>query len=334
MGPGGTGLRRVRTTAATAAATAAALLLSSCLLAGCSEGVDLAHSVQTRLGRVDGVLSADVTAPSDAEAPRIELTVDPDLTAADLVLLLRAVGKVTVRDDYPSHRLELEPADEEGDVLVVDDTFAGRDDELAVLESWQAVTQALLGPVTYTVEDGTETIAVASDGGLLHDATEASRIGYGGAGTTWRFTSGPSAVLVTGRVAHADVEMLQRVQRSTVSSELPVAATSWRLERRRDHVLLALEVGLPEQVEPARLTTERYAEDLRPLARAALAAVGVGDAPRAPDARPVWLQLRHDTPAGDDVFGFWVSDHRPVHGRDRLDRHWDRWLVALAGAAG
>ena len=45
---------------------------------------------------------------------------------------------------------------------------------------------------------------------------------------------------------------------------------------------------------------------------------------------PVTLRLVNVTPASDDVFGYWSSGQRPVRGRDRLVRGWDRWLAHLA----
>ncbi|MCW2794012.1 MAG: hypothetical protein JWO76_3110 [Nocardioides sp.] len=300
----------------------AAVVLGS--VTGCSGTVDQAHSVQTRLGRVDGVLTADVVTPSDARAARIEVTFDPTLEPADLAVLVGDVARAARAEDYPLYRLDLVPGDGEHDVLVVDDRFHGSPDEETVLTNWKAVTEAVLGPVTYSFQAGNETIAVDSGSAVLHDVTEVGRIGYGYSDTTWRFTAGDDTLLVSGRLTATDVDLLQRVQRTVGSAQLPVAATSWRLESRPRHLLLNLHVGLPgAPVDSRQVTIARYGEDVRLLVRAALEAVRVTDL-------PVWLQLWHPVPDSEDVFGWWVSGQRPVPGRDRLDRGWDRWLSDLA----
>ncbi|MCW2842296.1 MAG: hypothetical protein JWN22_212 [Nocardioides sp.] len=304
----------------------AAVVLGS--VTGCSGTVDQAHSVQTRLGRVDGVLTADVSAPSATRGARIKVTFDPTLQPADLALLVGDVARAARQEKYPSYRLDLVPGDGEHDVLVVDDGFHGSPDEKTVLANWRAVTEAVLGPVTYSFQAGNETISVDSGSAVVHDVTEVGRIGYGFSDTTWSFTSGDDNLLVSGRMTATDVDLMQRVQRTVGSAQLPVAATSWRLESRRRHLLLNLQVDLPgAPVDAHQVTIARYGEDVRLLARAALDAVRVTEL-------PVWLQLWHSVPEGHDVFGWWVSDQRPVHGRDRLDRGWDRWLSDLARSAG
>ena len=125
-------------------------------------------------------------------------------------------------------------------------------------------------------------------------------------------------------VSGTDVLLFEGTQRSVTSEVLPTPATDWRLERRDGHVLLDLDVGFPGgSVPPERLTIGRYGEDVERLATAAIDATEV-------ESMPTTLRLVNVTPEGDDVFGYWVSDQRPVRGRDRLVRGWDLWLVHLA----
>lgn len=293
-------------------------------MTGCAGSVDQAHSVQTRLGRVDGILTAEVTAPSASHTALIQVTFDSSLTSADLALLIADVARAARAEQYAGYRLDLVPGDGESDVLVVDDTFHDSSDEKTVLVNWKIVTEALLGPVTYSFQSGDEAISVDSGSALLHDVTEAGRIGYGYADTTWSFTSGDDVLVVSGRLSGTDVDLLQRVQRTVASTQLPVPASSWRVERRRRHVLVDLEVGLPgAPVAPELVTVRRYGSDVRPLVLAALDSVAVADL-------PVSLQLSHLVAEGHDVFGWWVSGQRPVYGRDLLNRGWDRWLAGVA----
>ncbi|MGZ4445562.1 MAG: hypothetical protein ACXVEC_02705 [Nocardioides sp.] len=310
-----------------AGATGLALALTSSLLGtltGCSAAVDQAHAVQTRVRGVDGVLSADVSAPSPSRAARIDLTYADGLHPPDLVALVDHVTHAARAEKYPTFRLDLRSAANPDDVLVVDDSFAHSPDEATVAASWANVTDALIGRVTYTFEPGAESIAVDSGGGLGHDVTEAGRIGYGFADTTWTFTSGRDVFVADGRVSPTDVELLQQVQRTVGSTTLPLRAQQWRLEARTGHVLLVLDVGLPAGTDPDQLTPHRFGARLRPLAHAALDAARVG-------GQPVWLQLRHATDSGTDVFGWLVTGQHPVRGRDPRIRGWDQWLVGVAG---
>ncbi len=303
----------------------ALVVLSVAPLVGCTRALDQAHSVQTRLGRIDQIADATVTTPTDDRAAAIAVGYTGIATERDLARLLTEIDKVADEADYPAYRLDLTPADAPADTLVVDDAFIASAAEPAVLRTWLSVTSALLGDVTYSYAPGTETITVDSGAGVAHDVGEASRVGYGFRDTTWTFRNGDTVFVVSGRVSPTDVVLFQAVQRSVSSDALPVPAPTWRLERRADHLLLDLDVALPGPVEPEHLTIERYGDDMARLVEAALGAVRV-------ESLPVWLRLHHDGDPGarDDVFAYWVSGQQPVRGRDRLLRGWDQWLVALA----
>lgn len=295
-------------------------------LAGCTRALDQAHSVQTRLGRIDQVGDATVTTPTDDRAAAIAISYTGVTTERELTRLLTEIDRVADEADYPPYRLDLVSADAPADTLVVDESFIGSDVEPTVLRTWLSVTSALLGDVTYSYQPGNETITVDSGPGVAHDVGEASRVGYGFRDTTWTFRNDGTAFVVSGRVSPTDVVLFQAVQRSVSSEALPAPADTWRLERRADHLLLDLDVRLPGPVQPERLTIARYGDDVARLVEAALSAV------RA-ESLPVWLRLLHRTDATDatdDVFGYWVSDQQPVRGRDRLLRGWDSWLAALA----
>ena len=104
----------------TAAVTTAAVLAA--VSAGCAGGVDQAHSVQTRIGRISSVTDVDVEVPTPDRAARIEVELAPGVDDAGLLALVASVDEVATREAYPSYRLDLrEPGT--GDVLVVDDTF-------------------------------------------------------------------------------------------------------------------------------------------------------------------------------------------------------------------
>lgn len=304
------------------AVTAALAVALAGLVAGCAGSVDQAHTVQTRIGRIDEVLDAEVTPATPDHGARITVVMAPRLAAAQVVALVRDVAAVADGEDYPSYRLDLR-VDGTDDVLVVDDTFEHAPHGRAVVERWQRVAATMLGGVTTVVEPAGEAISVASEGGFLQDVAEASRIPRLGGSLTWRFTTGPSVFVVAGRVRGTDVLLAQRVQRTVDSPSLPLPAPVWRLESRRDHVLLDLVVDLDERVSARSLTRRHYAPEVRALVEGALGAVGV-------TREPLWMRLRHRTAAGDDVFAWWVSGQPPVAGRDRLDRGWDRWLRARA----
>lgn len=304
------------------------VLVPLTLLVGCSQSIDQAHTLQTRLGSLDGVTTADVSAPSVSRAAVISVSFDPSLTAADIGHLVDQVARAATAEKYPSYRLDLTAANGSRDGLVVNDSFAASPDEATVIANWLAVSAAVLGEVSYTFESGNETIAVDSGAAAVHDVTEISRIGYGYADTNWSIAAAGGTFVATGRVSSSDVELFQQVQRSIGSPSLPVRASGWRLERRRDLVRLDLLVGFPhEPVAPAELTLARFGDDLRPLVRAALDATTVA-------GLPIWLELRHAGAPGNDVFGYWVSNEHAVPGRDRLDRGWDRWLAGVAASAG
>jgi hypothetical protein len=292
-------------------------------LTACSRSLDQAHSVQTRLNRIDQVADAQVTTPSAEAGAAIVVTYGDTAGERGLSRLIREIDAVADDERYPSYRLDLVP-DGGSDRLTVDDSFVGSPDEATVLGSWLATTSALLGDVRYRFEPGAEAIDVDSGAAIAHDVSEASRIGYGFAGTVWTFHDGDSAFVASGRVSPTDVALFQGAQRTVSSGVLPAPATTWRLERRDGHVLLDLDVGFPGgSVPPERLTIPRYGDAVARLAAAALGTVRVA-------SLPVTLRLVNATPAGDDVFGYWVSGQRPVRGRDRLVRGWDRWLVRLA----
>lgn len=308
---------------AAVAATLPLALLGACLTA-CTGALDQAHTVQTHLNRIDEVTSSKVATPSADTGAAITVTYTGADAPRELGRLIAEIDRVADEQDYPSYRLDLVPAANDADRLMIDDRFAGSPDEDQVLANWFATTAALLGDVRYRFESGDESIDLDSGAGILHDVGEASRIGYGFDGTVWTFRSGDSAFVVAGRVSPTDVSLFQGAQRTVASEVLPAPASTWRLERRDGHVLLDLRVEFAGGfVEPERLTTDRYGDDVERLAEAAMGAVGVG-------SLPVTLRLVNPVPDADDVFGFWSSDARPVRGRDPLMRGWDVWLDQLA----
>lgn len=306
-----------------------ALLLSTSQLGGCSGAIDQSHSVQTKLNRIDGVSEATVTTPSASTGAAIEVTYGGDPTERALSRLIEEIDRVADGEDYPSYRLDLMPASNARDRLTVDDSFTGSRDETTVLANWLTTTTVLLGDVHYRVEPGAESITLDSGPAIAHDVGEASRIGYGYAGTEWIFVNGDASFAVSGRVSPTDVVLFQDVQRTVSSDVLPAPATAWRLERRDVQVLLDLDVELPgAPVPPEQLTVSRYGDAVKPLATAAMTSLAVAG-PRST------LRLINPTSGGgDDVFGYWVSDQRPVRGRDPVQREWDPWLVALAASLG
>lgn len=301
-----------------------ALCVPAALLTGCSAAVDLSHSVQTKLGRIDGIAEASVATPSEDTGAAIAVTYTGADTTRELADLLVEIEKVTDEAAYPSYRLDLTPAGSNGDRLTVDDTFVDSQDRTEVLDNWFAVTAALLGPVQYTFEPGSETITVDSEAGIAHDVGEASRLRYGFPSTTWTFVNGDTSFVASGRVSPTDVTMFGTVQRSVASDVLPAPAPGWRLERWAKQVVLDLDVAFPgAPVAPERLTVDHYQRDVEPLFDAAV------DATRQAGL-PVRVELRNPTGAAPDVFGYWTSDARPERGRDPLSRGWDAWLVAVA----
>ena len=303
------------------------LCLPAVLLTGCTAALDQAHTVQTKLGRIDEIVDASVATPSEDTGAAIAVTFADTDSPRELSDLLGEIDKIADGEAYPSYRLDLTPADSAGDRLTVDDTFVDSPDQTTVLENWFSVTAALLGPVQYSFEPGMESITVDSGPGVGHDVGEASRIHYGFPNTTWTFVNGPTTFVASGRVSPTDLAMFENVQRTVSSQVLPTPAESWRLERHAHHVLLHLDVTFASgPVDPVRLTVEGYGEDVGRLVVAAVDAVR--------QARlPVRMELRNATVTTPDVFGYWISDTRPQRGRDPLARGWDLWLLALTGSA-
>lgn len=302
-----------------------ALSVPASLLSGCSAAIDLAHSVQTKLGRIDAVTSAQVAAPSTDTGAAIAVTYTGADTTLELTDLLAEIDKVADDAEYPSYRLDLTPAGA-ADRLTVDDTFVHNPDQESVLDNWFAVTSALLGPVQYTFEPGSEEITVDAGAGIGHDVGEAGRLRYGFRNTTWTFENGATAFVVSGRVSPTDVTMFGAIQRSVGSQVLPAPAHSWRLERRARHVSLDLDVTLPGgPLTPDRVTLNQYGEAVHRLVDVAVRAV-------LPASLPVRLELRNPVDGALDVFGYWRSDSRPLRGRDPLGRGWDVWLKKVAPA--
>ena len=310
------------------ARASALVVLALPALAGCSGALDQAHTVQTRLNRIDAVTQADVTTPSQDTGAAITVTYNDDPTVRQLTQLLQEIDSVADDEDYPSYRLDLVPSQHDTDRLVVDDSFTGSDDEPTVLANWLTTTSALLGDVRYAFEDGADTIDVDSGAGIAHDVSEASRIRYGFAQTVWTFRDGDSSFVVSGRVSPTDVALFQSTQRTVTSEVLAAPAETWHLQRRDGHVLMDLDVAFPgAPVPPEQLTINRYGADVASLTDAAMGAVEVASV-------PVTMRLVNPTPDGDDVFGYWDSGQRAVPGRDRLGRGWDAWLAARARAQG
>lgn len=306
------------------ASALAAVVLPGTLLVGCAGAIDQAHSVQTKLNRIDEVADAQVSTPSGSTGAVIEVVYEDDPSTRELSRLLKQVDAVAAGEDYPPYRLDLVPATDDTDRLTVDQAFIGSDAEEPVLDNWLATTTVLLGDVHYRFESGVESIEVVSGPAILHDVGETSRLGYGFATTEWTFRDGDDSFVVSGRVTPTDVTLFQDVQRTVSSEVLPAPASSWRLERRERQVLLDLVVDLPDApVPPERLTVTRYGEQVEPLATAAMAATD-------PASLPVTIRLVNPTDQADDVFGYWVSDQRPVRGRDPLTRGWDLWLENLS----
>lgn len=319
------GRRAARRAAAPSTVGAALSLTLLATLSGCAGALDLAHTVQTHLNRIDEVSDASVSTPSADTGAAITVTYGGIETPRELGRLIAEIDEVADEENYPSYRLDLLPAGSTSDRLTVDDSFSGSADAADVLANWFATTAALLGDVRYRFEPGVESIDLESGAGILHDVGEAGRIGYGFAGTVWTFrTEDESAFVVEGRVSPSDVTLFQTTQRTVTSEVLPAPAASWQLERRDGHLLLDLDVAFADApVAPDALTIERYGDDVERLATAAVGAV-------RPAGLPVTLRLVNPVPEGTDVFAFWASDAPPVRGRDPLMRGWDVWLRDLA----
>jgi hypothetical protein len=303
-------------------------LLCAPVLAGCSDDVDQAQAVQTRIGRMEHVAASEVTSPTADRGAEIVLDVEPGLSSAQVVALAASVAGVATDEDYLAYRLTLRVTGTPTDALVVDGGFGADPHAAAVVGHWQRLASAVLGEITYRYQPDAEIVEVETAGSLVHDVVEASRVGYGNPATTWRFAEGGSVYVDDGRLHPEDVLLLQRVQRTAASPSLPVPAPDWRLETRAGHVLLDLPVVLPQGGPDAPLlTVAAYGQPLSSLALGALDALSV-------TRRPAWLRLLHGTREGerDDVFGWWTSDRPPVPGRDLLHRGWDAWLEDVAEA--
>lgn len=301
-------------------------LICALLLGGCSEDVDQAHAVQTRLGRMEHVAATQVTSPTADRGAEITLDVTTGLSAAQIVALAADVAETAADEDYLAYTLTLRESGTPTDALVVDDDFGADPRAAVVVGHWKRLASALLGEIVYRYQPGAEIIEVETDGSLVRDVQEAGRIGYGSTATSWRFAEGGSVYVDDGRLHPQDVLLVQRVQRTVASPSLPVPAPDWRLETRADHVLLDLPVVLPQgAVTASELTVAAYQQPVETLVLGAVDALSVTGKPR-------WLRLHHLDAAGDDLFGWWDSDRPPVPGRDPLHRGWDGWLETGAGA--
>lgn len=304
---------------------AALVVVCSALATGCSEDIDQAQSVHTRLGRIDQVTTSDVSSPTESRGAVIEVEYSRGLVPGDVVRLVSDIAQVAEDERYLAYRLRLTETGAPDDVLVVDDSFAGDPEAKRVVDTWQRLSSALIGQLSYAYQPESETIDVDTDASMVYDVQEASRIGYGSALTTWRFTAADAVYIDEGKLRPQDVLLQQRVQRTVASPSLPLTAPGWRLETRNDHVLLDLPLVIPSgRVSPTAMTITRFQQPVRVLVTAAVDALDV-------TGKPLWLRLRHRSSAGNDVFGWWISDQRPVRGRDRLNRNWDDWLVVVAG---
>lgn len=289
----------------------------------CSADRDRAQGLDTTLAGIDGVDDAGVRSATKDTANQIEVTLDLGLDPTETLATVKRVDNAARDAGFTTYVLELSRTITDGDVLVVDDTFAGSRDATQVVGNWIRVLDALLGEVTYEFGPGNESIEVVSGGGIAHDVAEASRIGSGGTATTWRFVADTSAFVVSGPVTRRDVTLFNRVQRTVSSTVLPVLSTDWELQRHTGHVLLDLEVSLDGGEDPERITLERWATSIRPLATVAVTSTRYPGTPR-------FLQLSDVTTAGRDTFAVWSSESAPVRGRDRHSRGWDLWWLRLA----
>jgi len=293
-------------------------------LSGCAEDLDRVASLQTTLAGVDGVSEAEVHPATTDTTEWITVVLDHGLDTPDTLAVVTDVTAAATEAGSVDYRLEVRRSLTDDDVLVVDEAFAGSRSAQDVTATFIKLTDALLGEITYDVRGGSETIAVASGGGIGHDVAESARIGDGSSSTRWRFEAGPATFVVAGRIGSRDAHLFDRVQRSVSSSVLPLPAVRWRLERQSTHVVLDLDVRVPGPDDPDRITPERWGEDVRPLALVALRVS------RYPD-RPGWLTLTDVAGPEPDTFASWRSDARPVRGRDTHLRGWDAWWQRLAG---
>ncbi len=304
---------------------AGALLCALVLGSACSPEIDRARGLDTEIAGLGGVSDAQVTSATRDRVERISVVLDRGLDATETLSVLRKVASAAREAGSRGYVLEVSRSLVEDDVLLVDETFARDPEAGAVLGSWIRLLDALLGEVTYSYGAGSEEIEVLADGAIGHDVEETSRIGHGSPGTTWRFLADGSTFVVSGRVGPRDVTLFDRVQRTVSSSVLPVPATEWELQRRATQVSLSLDVALPGGDRPERITLAAWADDVRPLALAAVAASRYGERERRLEITDVT-----DGAGGDrDTFATWSSESRPVKGRDRYLRGWDQWWYEL-----
>lgn len=292
-------------------------------LTGCAEDLDRVTSLQTTLAGVDGVSEAEVHPATTDSTEWIAVVLDHGLDTTDTLAVVSDVTAAAAEAGSVDYRLEVRRSLTDDDVLVVDETFAGSRSAEVVTATFIRLTDALLGEISYDVRGGSETIAVASGGGIGHDVAESARIGDGSASTTWRFEAGPATFVVAGRIGIRDAHLFDRVQRTVSSSVLPLPAVRWRLERQTTQVVLDLDVRVPGGGDPDRISVERWGEDVRPLA---VAAVRASHYP----GRSRWLTLTDVAGPGPDTFASWRSGARPVRGRDPHLRGWDAWWQRLA----
>lgn len=292
-------------------------------LTGCAEDLDRVTSLRTTLAGVDGVSEAQVHPPTRDTAAWIAVVLDHGLDTTDTLAVIGKVTAAAEEDRFTGYRLEVRRSLTDDDVLVVDEAFAGSRAAESVTAAFVRLTDALLGEIVHDVRGGSEAVAVESGGGIGHDVAEAARIGYGTTLTTWRFHAGPVTFVVAGRIGSRDAHLFDRVQRTVSSSVLPVPAVRWRLERWSSQVVLALDVRVPGGDDPGRISLDRWAGEVRPLAVAALRAS------RHPD-RVRWVTLTDVAGPDPDTFASWRSDTGPVRGRDPHLRGWDAWWARIA----
>lgn len=309
-----------------AAALVRALLVGALLLGGaCAQEIDRTRGLDTAIAGLSGVSDSEVVPATPERVERIGVVLDRGLDAAETLSVVRAVAAAAHEAGSRGYVLEVSRSLVEDDVLLVDETFARDRAARGVIGNWIRLLDALLGEITYSYGTGSEEIAVLADGAIGHDVEESSRIGYGLPATTWRFLADGVSFVVSGRVGPRDVALFDRVQRTVTSSVLPVPATGWELQRRSTHVSLFLDVTLPGGDQPERITLDRWADDVEPLALAAVSASRYGERPR-------WVELTDVAGGAEgarDTFATWSSETRPVKGRDRYLRGWDQWWREL-----
>ncbi|GAA4748952.1 hypothetical protein GCM10023350_37440 [Nocardioides endophyticus] len=303
------------------AITVLGLMLAGLTLSGCSEAVDGARAVQTRIGRLHQVVDVDVTTPGTERTAAITVTYDDSVDQPSVLAgLVAAVVEVADGLKYPAYPLTLVPATEPASTLTIGGAFPRPAVEDAVLTTWFTLTGALLGSVGYVAGPDGERITVDSAGGAAHDLAEVQRIGHGTARTTWVFRAGTATFTMGGRVRPADLGLFQAVQRNAGVEGQPVWARGWQLDRRSGHVRLDLDLAFGDAGPTlGQLTVARYGRTLAPLAHNSLIAL---DRSR----QRAWLTLH----SGDDTFAAWASGQTPGRGRDPLGRGWDVWLVQQA----